>query len=213
MYKWWSALVVVGLLALPVGAVQAQADNNARERELLRRAQAALRDVTAERDNLRAERASLAAQLTQSKADAESAGRTANALRPQVQRAEAGREALQAELTALREQHAAAMAELQSGRQARERELQQQVQRLRQERDERTLANQRVSALLADARRRLQELHTLSRTFIDRWRHKTPAETLAHTETLIGIAGVRAEDQAEQWRSEVDALLQPSPGP
>ena len=62
------------------------------------------------------------------------------------------------------------------------------------------------SAALQDAQQRNAALHTLSRELIERWRAKTPAEALAHTETLIGIAGVRAEDQAEQWRARADAL-------
>lgn len=205
--------VLALLLLAQLGLAAAQQAPASREREALRRAQAALRDTTAERDALRSEKAALAAQQAQAAQDLAAARASAAALRPQLTQAAQEAEALRAELARLQQAHAQALAEAQRSSAEREATLQQQLASTRRERDERTAANQALVALLSartaalqDAQRRNAALHTLSRELIERWRGKTPAEALAHTETLIGIAGVRAEDQAEEWRARADAL-------
>lgn len=213
-----TAVTVLLLAQLCIAA--AQQPPASREREALRRAQAALRDTTAERDALRSEKAALAAKQAQAAQDLAAARASASALRPQLTQAAQEAEALRAELARLQQAHAQALAEAQRSSAEREATLQQQLAGTRRERDERTAANQALVGLLAartaalqDAQQRNAALHTLSRELIERWRGKTPAEALAHTETLIGIAGVRAEDQAEQWRARADALAAGRPPP
>lgn len=212
------ALCVVLSLALllPAFSAWAQAPQS-RERELLRRAQAALRDVTAERDNLRATEAASQARLSALETALERARAEATALRPPLERARAEAAETQSLLQAERAKFQQAEAEQQAAAARREATLRAEAAALRQALAERTLANRSLSVLLErgtaallDAERRNAELHALSLRLIDRWRHKTPAEALLHGETLIGVAGVRAEDQAEQWRAQADALSRPS---
>ena len=212
-------LTLVSLTATLWQPAQAQAPQS-RERELLRRAQAALREVTAERDALRAAEAALKARLADAEAAVERARADATALSGPLRQAERASAQLEATLQAEREQAVKAQAEAQAALGAaagREAKLSTDLAAVRAALDERTQANHSVSALLArttaalrDAERRNADLHTLSLTLIDRWRHKTPAEALLQSETLVGVAGVRAEDQAEQWRQQADALSRPA---
>jgi hypothetical protein len=184
-----------------------------RERELLRRAQAALRDVTAERDALRAEKQALVAREAQASKEGAATAASAASLRIQLARAREEAEALRTQLETARRESADRLAALERGAAERETALRQQLAGALRERDERTASNQRVTALLADstaalaeAQRRNAELHAFSRELIERWRNKTAAEALAQAEPLFGVAAVRAEDQAEAWRRQADAL-------
>jgi chromosome segregation ATPase len=213
----FKVLMTAALCSLLACQAQAQTDAASREREMLRRAQAALRDVTAERDTLRAERASLSAQLAQAETERGAAREAAATLRPQLRRAEEERSAQREQVESLQREHAAALESLRQSAAAREVELQVQLQQTQTERNERTLSNQRLTALLGeatqarlDAEQRVADLYALSLTVIERWRQKTPAEALADTEGLIGIQGVRAENQAQGWRDEADALSRPA---
>lgn len=215
-------LLVALVLAAAAFATPSQAQSNAaasRERELLRRAQAALRDVTAERDALRAELAALKARSDSLASAAESARADAAALRPQLARSRDEAVALRAELEAVRAGFASETAQAQAQAAGREAALAQRLAVAEGERDERTAANQALSALLArrsaalrDAERRNDELHAIGRTLVERWRLKTPAEAMLATEPLTGLGAVRAEDQAERWRLELDALNRPAAG-
>lgn len=203
------------LLAAQFAAAQAP---QSRERELLRRAQAALRDVTAERDALRAAEAALKAQLSEAEAARDRARAEVAALSASLRQAQAERDALQGSLQAEREQAARLQAGQQAAAVAREAAWQQDIAALRSTLEERTLANRSLSALLEranealrDAERRNAELHAMGLILIERWRHKSAAEAWLHEEPVVGVAGVRAEDQAEQWRLKLDALRRPAP--
>lgn len=213
--------MVVVLLAvwMPTEAQTQAQGQQSRERELLRRAQAALRDTAAERDTLRASELALKAALADAGAELDRARAEAAALRGRLQDAEAGRVQLRGTLEAERDQATRSQSTLQAAAAAREAALREELASLRQALDERTLSNRRVSTLLEqataslrDTEKRNADLHALSLTLIDRWRHKTPAEALLHGETLVGVAGVRAEDQAERWRQQADMLARPAAG-
>lgn len=204
-------------LLLQAAAAGAQGQTASREREALRRTQAALREASAERDALKAQIAALTAREAEAAKQATAAGTAAAALRPRLQRAQGEAEALRAELAVAKQQHEQALAEARRGATQREEVLRTQLQAALRERDERATANRSVGALLGEttasldeARRRNGDLHALARELIERWRHKTPAEALLAADPVLGLAGVRAEDQAERWRRQADDLRLPA---
>lgn len=209
-------LCMLGLLVMAQGTL-AQTPQS-RERELLRRAQAALRDLSAERDALRAAEAALKARLAEAESARDQARAEVAAQRAPLQQAQAENQRLQAGLGSTRERAARDKAEWQATLAAREAAWAAERAASQQVLDERTQANRSLGALLErktaalqDAERRNAELYGLSLVLIERWRHKSPAEAVLHGESLVGIAGVRAEDQAEQWRLQADALSRPAP--
>lgn len=207
--------LVLALLLSQATIAVAQAPVS-RERELLRRTQAALRDVTGERDALRASEAALRLELEQARDAARAAAGTLDAVEPQLARARQDAQALRAEIDALRRQHAQALERVQQEAAAREASLRQALAARTAESEERLAANRRVTTLLEaaqtalrDAQRRNAELAALGLELVDQWRHKTPAEAWSDTESVVGIAGVRAEDRAERWRTRIGELALP----
>jgi hypothetical protein len=209
---WMVALLLAGLVA---GATaQGKDDRASREREQLRRAQASLRDTSAERDTLKAEKAVLAAQQDRLAKDSAAAKAQAATLRQQLARGQADADALRMEVAALKERSAAEATAQQTAAAEREAALQQQLAAVRRDIADRAVANQRLVALLEASTTALREadgrnrsLHAMGLALVDRWRHKTPVEALVQSEALVGVAGVRAEDEAETLRTRLDALL------
>lgn len=210
--RTFGLVVALGLAGLCAG-VQAQ---ESREREMLRRTQAALREAQAAQDALRA-------QLAQLQGQQQSAANEAAALRSRLGRLEAERRSGQARL----DEHQLAVQQLTSALDAQRRQADDAAARqaqalaacrrqgevLQAERDERTAANSQLVALLqartaseSDLQRRLEQMHALSSELVRRWLRKTPAEALGDLERVSGVGSVRAEDQAERWRAELDAL-------
>ena len=208
------ALAVTAACVLPAAAQ----DNNSREREALRRAQAALNDTRRELAAAQAERSGLQ--------------REKEAAAAQAQAAQQARDGLQAQLRGLQQQLAALRAEqqVQAERQRSEREAdtaaaaQRQRQaatqqaELQAQLDESRRANASVTQLLERATRALAEaedknrqLHALALQAVERYRAKTPAEAALQGDPLLGLTQVRIENEAEALRAQADALRLPRP--
>lgn len=203
--------------ALAMACLPASAqDNNAtasREREALRRAQAALNDTRRELAALQAERASLL--------------RDKDAAAAEALRARQARDALQSELRAAQQQAAALRGEQQSAvdrlrterqddaaRSAeRDRQAAAEAARLQQQLAERSRTVAAVTALLeratqalAEAETQNRQLHAMAVEAVERWRGKTPADAALQSDPLLGLTQVRIENVAEDLRSRADAL-------
>lgn len=210
-------------LAMLLGATNglAQADERgAREREQLRRVQLSLREANAERDALRAEKAVLSAQQQNLVQDAARASAQLAALKRELAALQQTHAALDARAHALARDGQLARDELAAAQQQAQQQqasLQQQLLQARAESAARQQANQRLVALLASGTMALREstarneaLHALGLELVQRWQHKTAAEALAQSEPLFGLGAVRAEDQAQAWRSQLQALQPPA---
>ena len=209
-------LVRTAVLALTCSAALAQQPPAAsRERELLRRSQAALQEATAQRDAAVAEKAAL---LKERDGARDEAGRVrtqgARTLTAQREAALTTLQALQAELQQARQRlEAQTAAAAQSETAAR-----QQVAGLRREMAERTQANTQLVAMLekattarAAAEQRNRDLHAMGLLLIERWKGKGLEDQAAQSERFFGLGAVRIEDSAETLRARVDALRAPMP--
>jgi dTMP kinase len=211
-----SAAAIVLALCAGEAAAQAADARASRERELLRRAQAALQQAQSERDALAAEKTAL--QVERDKLRDESARRDAelDALRAQLERGRSDASRLDATLAETRRE-----AEAQAARSAaRDAEQSQAIARLQRELAERTAANQRLVALLEattrqrdDAETRNRQLHALGHELVDLWWAKTADEAASQSEPLFGFGRVRAETRAQALRDQVDALRAPPRAP
>lgn len=219
MKRWmWAG---AWLATAAIAAAQQASPPGAREREALRRAQAAivqaqqreseliarLGDAIRERDGLaqalrRQERrvAELEARLRRERAAGEQAQAEADA-----QRARTAEVAAQA-----RDR----LAEAAQAEQALRREL----QAARALADERLQANRQLTAMLeasttalAQERERSRRLHALAHEAVDLHAGKTPWQQATAGERVFGFTAVRIEDQAEAMRKRIDqALAEPA---
>lgn len=207
------ALVLAAACVLPA---QAQ-EGNSRDREALRRAQAALNDTRRELAALQAERSALQ--------------RDKEAAAAQAQAAQQGRDGLQAQLRSLQQQldrlreaqqaeHQRQQAEQEAAAtQAAERQRQAsgQLADLQAQLADTRRANASVSALLERATRALAEaqdknrqLHALALQAVERYRAKSPTEAALQGDPLLGLTQVRIENVAEDLRTQADALRLPA---
>lgn len=190
-------------------SIQAQEAKPSKEREALRRAQAALRAAQEQQATLQADKA-------RSDAEAATAQRAAASARSQAAGSAARLKARESELQALRSQ-------LQAGEDARrqaetraaeaEQACQQDLLAARQDLAARQQANQalvqlleRSTRALADAEARNRQLYTVGQDLVQRALGRSPLDTAALQEPLLGLAAVRAEDEAEKLRAELAAL-------
>ena len=215
----WRLAAAVLLAGACAGAL-AQAPNASREREALRRAQAALQQANAQRDALQAEKAAL--QQAQD-AEAQRAAARVAAAQAELRRGRDAEARLQAELDQARAASAAqarqAEADAQQAAQALA-ELRQALAQALAERDERSAANralvQRLAALTAeldDARRRHAALYGLGLEAVGQLRGRGAGQPAAQDDAVLGLARVRAEDQAEQLLQRLDAERLPPRAP
>lgn len=210
---------VAGLIALSLATASlAQSTNGpSREREALRRAQAALQQSQQERDTLLAEKAALERRLQEAEAAARQGGGRLAALQRDLVMQRERADGLQAELQAQREaaaRQAEALAQERGHAEARWREQLAQVQG---ELAERTGANrgltarlEQVAAQLAEAKARNRRLHLLGSEAVELYATKNPAETLRQSDPLLGLATVRIEGLAETLRLRLDAERVPA---
>lgn len=216
-----AGLVLAGALAWHT-PVQAQDGN--REREALRRAQAALQQAQQQRNALQAEKTSWeqqqaeqALQAQQQQARLTTAQAELRRLKAQAVVAtalEAQLAAEQAALTGLKAQAA--------GQQAQARaqldEAQLQAVQWRRELDERTAANRALVAqltaateALAAATERNRQLQAIGSEAADRLRGLSPREQAWRDDPLLGLTGVRLSGEAEDLLLRLDAQRQPLP--
>ncbi|OYV01381.1 MAG: hypothetical protein CFE45_05095 [Burkholderiales bacterium PBB5] len=209
-------------LAVPLLA-HAQADNKvSREREALRRAQAALHEAQQQRDALQAERGPL---LEKAKADAEAAlapqrraTATAQAEVRQLREALAKLQAEQAAERQAAQQAATAATQAAQDNTRRDQAQRAQIDQLRNESDERRQANATLSKLLeqrskalADAQRRVGELHAAGMEALTLYRDKDRLTGALQDDPVLGLTGVRVENRVQALRQRLDGLQQPAP--
>ncbi len=180
-------------------------DGASREKEALRRTQAALRDAQQQEATLAREKDELAGQ--RDKLDAES-----RRSQSQLAAARSDSARLHQGLAQAADELAAAKARGEAQRQELEGRLADQAQRLAQAQrvaDERARANAALVALLeqatqslAKAERANGQMHALGLQMIDRLRGGAPA---AGADPVLGFGQVRLENEAEALRDKLDA--------
>lgn len=211
---WRRLCAALALACLLPAAAQ---DNTSREREALRRAQAALNDTRRELAALQAERAQLLRDKEAAAQQAATAEQARQALQAQhgrlQQQLAAQRTELQAQLAGLRSaQEAEAAAAAQRDRQAATQAatqaaaLQQQLAEQKRTAASVTALLERATAALAEAEDRNRQLHALALQAVERYRSKTPTEASLQGDPLLGLTQVRIENEAEALRSQADAL-------
>lgn len=203
------------LSALLVSGVQAQEGKPSREREALRRAQAALRTA-------QEQQASLSADKTKAEAAAASSRQEAASARAQMAGTAARLKARETEVETLRSQLQAAQgAQRDTEARATEREqtLQRQLLAARQDGSALLQANQALAQLLerstqalADAEGKNHQLYTLGQQLVQRLSQRSPLEQAMQQDPVLGLTAVRLEDQAEALRAELAAKRLVRPG-
>lgn len=217
-----SALILAFSFALAHPAqVQAQDDVSraTREREALRRAQAALKlsqeheavlsreksDLSTEKDKLDETRKRSASQLAVSRSDA-------TRLRTESARLQAELTRISAELEASRAREEAEKKSAQGRLEALTRRIDD-AGRVAIERA-RTVASmtallERATAAVAAGEKTNREMYAFGSQMIERIRLKTDTNTLLQSEPVLGFANVRIENQAEEFRDRLASLRMP----
>ena len=221
--------LLAGLLCACLALPSHSQDNKAvsREREALRRAQAALQQSQQQRDALLTEKAELQrkqqAQADQLKASQASLA-TATAAQAELRRLKTAQQAQQAERLQERQRveqaQADALAQAQAQADNQQRTLvqnhQQQLAVLRAEHNATVQTNRALVArleaatqALADARERNRKLHALGREAVDRYLGVTPLQRALQAEPVLGLGAVRMHSQAEDLLQALDAQRLP----
>jgi siderophore synthetase component len=206
-------VAALALITLATAALAQQPDPRAtRERELLRRSQAALQEANAQRDALQAEKTTLQAEHDRLKLQTERDAAELRALRADVARFKGDGERGQQALADARRESSA----LQKAGSEREATLQQRLAEAQRELAARTQANQQVAALLEKASTRLATaeernagLHALAHEMVNRWLDKSATDVLLQREPLLGLREVAMQDTAETLRARINALQLP----
>jgi chromosome segregation ATPase len=217
-------LLATGLWLFSNPSLAQQDKPVSREREQLRRSQAALKQAQAQQEALAGEKAALEQQHKQVQgalALAQTQARTGSAeaqrlrgegakLRAEGERMRQELQAEQARAQQLQAQLDQANALLQQARTAHET-MQQQVRDARREAAERSQANTSLTALLeratqtlAKAEERNRLMHAAASQAIERYRSKSAQDLRAQNEPFLGLTAVQIENQAEELRSELD---------
>lgn len=215
-------LAALALLALCGSAATQTSAPPSREREALRRVQSALQQAQLQRDALQAEKAGLASTLSDQQALLQ---------RQQAQLAAAAEQ--RRRLAALTTQHADQKARLDQAlealaslrtqadneriqAQARQAEAAQQLAAQQRQHGETVAANRALltrleaaSKALAEARLRNQQLHAIGQAAIQRLRGLSPSERALQDDPVLGLTGVRLNDEAELLLQRLDAQRQP----
>ncbi|EHR69809.1 hypothetical protein BurJ1DRAFT_0933 [Burkholderiales bacterium JOSHI_001] len=219
----WERLWVL-VLCLATGVALAQDKGVSREREQLRRSQAALKQAQAQQEALAGEKAALEQERNQFKGALEQASAQARAGSAEVQRLRSDGNRLRADAERTRQDLAAekargqqlqsqldqAQALLQQARSAHEA-MQLQLREARRESAERVQANTTLTALLeratqalAAAETRNRQMHAAGLAALERYRSKSESDLRAQNEPFLGLTAVQIENQAEELRSELD---------
>jgi DNA repair exonuclease SbcCD ATPase subunit len=217
--------VVIGALVCGLAwHAPAQAQDGNREREALRRAQAALQQAQQQRNALQAEKtaweqqqAEQALQVKLQQAQLAAAQAELRRLQGRAVAAKALETQLTAEQAALAGLKAQAAAEQAEAR-TRLDEVQRQAQQLRRDLDERTATNRALvlqltaaTEALAAASERNRQLHTIGSEAAERLRGLSPRERAWRDDPVLGLTGVRLSSEAEDLLLRLDAQRQPLP--
>jgi chromosome segregation ATPase len=188
-----------------------------REREALRRAQAALQQSQQERDALAAEKATLQRQAQDADKRTQALqARLAAAMR-ELQLEREAVAAARAETLALRGEVERERASAEERVQAAERRHRQELAALQGQIGERTRTNQALVAqlevtasALREAEARNLRLHQLGEQALALYRGLTPGERLRQADRLFGLTAVQIESQAEELLARLDAERLPA---
>lgn len=213
----WHALAC--LLVCTPALLQAQP--SARDTDALRRMQRSLQQAQQERDVATSEKASLQREFTTLKDRQQADAAVLARLQAELRQLRAMAETDQAQLAQVRqeleqarrdasqqhERHEAAAAQSLRERSAVTRELQGRTEITQ------TLAARLAAstALVADLRSRNEKLHGIGLELLDQIRGAEGSSRWWRSEPILGLATVRAEDQAEQVRQRLDGLRGPPP--
>ncbi|MFY7864415.1 MAG: hypothetical protein ACOVRJ_06180 [Roseateles sp.] len=207
------SLITCLLLLSPFALAQAQSDaKQSREREQLRRSQAALQAAQSKAESLGAENATLlrerddlVKEAARQKASSRGFQQQREQLRVEVDR---HRDEALALATRLKEQELAAT--------QREEQLQQQLLASNRELVQIRQSNLALSTLLErsnqqllQAQARNTELHALGQQALDLWLGKTVAEATVQQDPLLGLAHVAMQEKAESMRLKLDGQRLP----
>jgi chromosome segregation ATPase len=210
MSKHYRNTGLAALLLLSLGSTWAQTDAKpSREREQLRRSQAALQAAQSRADGLEAEKAACLREKDDAGKKEQQSQRAA------ARRLQAQAEQAQGEVQRLREDLALAIKGRQQSEAAlveSEGKLQQTLAQARRNEAELRAGNGALAALLelktqaltaAEARNR--ELYSLGVQFLDQWLNKTVAEATVQQEPVLGLVKVGMQERAERMRASLDA--------
>lgn len=205
------ALLLV-VMALNVGA-QDDAGRASREREALRRAQAALKQSQDQQASLVREKADLSAQAdklgeTAKRAESQLSGSRSEAVRLRAELARA-----QSELELSRARAEGEKAADNASAQARIDDLAQrlgQASRLAADRAQ-TVASlagllERATQSLLKAEKANRQMHAVGMNLIEQLRTRRSADSILEAEPVLGFGQVRLENNAEELRDKLDAL-------
>ena len=216
IWRGVGATTLLLLMALPAIA-QDDAGRAAREREALRRTQAALKQSQEQQAALAREKADLSSQLTSQRDSLGASSRRAQsqliASQSEAARMRAELAHVSAELAALRGQ-----ADVDAkAAQVQTQELAKRVDdatRLAAERT-RTAASltallERATQLLAAAEKSNREMHAYGLQLIDEVRGRASGDASTAVDPVLGLRQVRIENRAEELRDGLDALKLPA---
>lgn len=221
--QWTTRLLPLLLcLAAALPATAQDSKTVSREREALRRAQAALQQAQQQRDALQTANSALQqAQQDQAGLQVRSQARLAS-VQAELRQLRARLSGAQAEAAQQRQAHADALAQALAEADARlataAQDQQRQLEALHSERDERSAANRALVArleaatqALTEARERNRLLYAVAREAVDRYRGKTVVELALQDDPLLGLTAVRIESVAEDLMVRLDAQRAPLP--
>lgn len=218
-------LATLALLALCGSAAAQTSAPPSREREALRRVQSALQQAQQQRDALQVEKSGLASTLSDQQALLQrQQAQLATAVEQRRRLAALTTE--HADLKASLDQALEALASLRAQAdnertqsQARQAEAAQQQAALQRQHGEVVSANRALVArleaagkALAEERMRNQQLHAIGQAAIQRLRGLSPSERALQDDPVLGLTGVRLNDEAELLLQRLDGQRQPATG-
>ena len=219
IWRGVGATTLLLLMALPAIA-QDDAGRAAREREALRRTQAALKQSQDQQATLAREKAELSSQLASQRDSLGASSRRAQsqlaASQTEAARTRAELARVSAELAALRGQ-IEADGKAAKAAQAHTQELAKRLDdasRLAADRT-RTAASltarlERATQLLAAAEKSNREMHAYGLQLIDEVRGRASGDASTAVDPVLGLRQVRIENRAEELRDGLDALKLPA---
>jgi DNA repair exonuclease SbcCD ATPase subunit len=214
-----SALALAACL-LFAGSAQAEDKAASKDRELLRRAQAALRAEQEQRGSLEREKGTLSQEKQKLQEDVKRQGSQLAAAQGQARKSSIQLDQARSEAEQLKSQ----LESQQSANAQEQTALRQQVEQLRRQLSqtqqvlaERTQANQTLVSLLerstqalSDAETKNRELYAAGLKAVQAYRQKGVVSALAQREPVFGFGSVQVENIAEDLRTQIDAQRVPS---
>ncbi len=203
----WIAIAAVALVV--ASPAQAQQDAKvSREREALRRSQAALHQAQEQQAALAKDKSDLVAQKAMRDEELKQASTQLGSARGEAGRLKARLTHVEAELDALKAS-AATDRDTAAKNAATSAVRIERTDKLLAERT-RTVATlvdllERSTKALAAAEEANRKMYSFGRDMIEQYRQATPADPFLASESVLGFAAVRRENRAEELRTQLDA--------